>query len=93
MNSDTWERPAAAPQAAPPRWGLILERLTAAARLVYRATSDMLEPFVGLTRNPQLDGMVLEINAMIALLVVALIGWAVARGLELLFPPTGFPEI
>ena len=92
MNSDTWERPAAAPQAAPPRWVLILERLTAAvwwiagtveiaiglrillraiganpenpfARLVYRATSDMLEAFVGLTRNPQLDGMVLEINA------------------------------
>ncbi len=48
----------------------------------------MLEPFVGLTRNLQLDDMVLEIHTMIALLVVALVGWVVVRGLELLFPPT-----
>ncbi len=62
------------------------------ARLVYRATSGMLEPFVGLTRNLQLDGMVLEIHTMIALLVVALLGWVVVRGLELLFPEAGSPE-
>jgi hypothetical protein len=61
------------------------------AGLVYRATAGMLEPFVGLTRNPELDGMVLEIHAMIALLVVALAGWVIARGLELVAPP-GFPE-
>ncbi len=47
----------------------------------------MLEPFVGLTRNLQLDGLVLEIHTMIALLVVALLGWVVVQGLELLFPP------
>jgi len=57
------------------------------ARLVYRVTSGMLEPFVGLTRNPQLEGMVLEIHTMIALLVVALLGWVMVQGLELLLPP------
>jgi hypothetical protein len=59
------------------------------ASLVYGATSGMLEPFVGLTRNPQLDGMVLEIHALIALLVVGLLGWMVVRGLDLLFPLAG----
>src|SRR3989304_5900302 len=38
------------------------------ARFVYRVTSGMLEPFVGLTHNPQLDGRGLEIHTMIALL-------------------------
>jgi|SRR3990172_4916266 len=57
------------------------------ARFVYRVTSGMLEPFVGLTHNPQLDGMVLEIHTMIALLVVGLLGWVLVQGLELLLPP------
>jgi YggT family protein len=49
------------------------------AALVYGLTDIFLWPFVGLTGTPGAGGMVLEIHAIIAMIVYALIGWAIVR--------------
>jgi hypothetical protein len=55
------------------------------ADLVYRFTDLFLWPFAGLTVTPSAQGMVLEIPALIAMFVYALIGWIVVRLVWLLF--------
>jgi hypothetical protein len=52
---------------------------------VYNASALFLWPFVGLTVTPSSGGMVLEVPALIAMLVYALLGWAVVRGLWVVF--------
>lgn len=60
------------------------------ANLVYRITDLFLWPFYGLTAEPAVGGMVLEIPSIIAILVYALIAWALVKIIWLLFhrPPT-----
>ena len=55
------------------------------AQLVYSFTDLFLWPFQGLTATPSANGMVLEISALIAMLVYALLTWIVAKLLWLLF--------
>lgn len=55
------------------------------ADLVYRFTDLFLWPFAGLTATPSAQGMVLEIPAIIAMFVYALLGWIVVRLVWLLF--------
>lgn len=55
------------------------------ARLVYGFSDLFLWPFKGLTIEPSAQGMVLEIPAIIAMFVYALIGWALVRLVWLLF--------
>ena len=55
------------------------------ANLVYAFTDLFLWPFQGLTITPSVGGMVLEIPAIIALFVYALVGWALVRLVWLLF--------
>ena len=52
---------------------------------VYNASGLFLWPFVGLTASPSSGGMVLEVPALIALLVYALLGWVVVRSLWVVF--------
>jgi len=53
--------------------------------LVYRFRDLFLWPFAGLTATPSAQGMVLEISALIAMFVYALLGWIVVRLVWLLF--------
>ena len=53
--------------------------------LIYGITAVFLLPFVGLIGSPTVGGMVLEISSMFAMLIYALIGWAVERTIWLIF--------
>jgi uncharacterized integral membrane protein len=55
------------------------------ANLVYDFTDLFLWPFWGITGTPSVQGMVLEIPAIIAIFVFALIGWVIVRLVWLLF--------
>jgi uncharacterized protein YggT (Ycf19 family) len=55
------------------------------AALIYRFTDLFLLPFKGLTATPAAGGMVLELSSLIALVVYALIGWAIERLIWVLF--------
>jgi len=49
------------------------------ARLIYSASNLFVWPFAGLTRTPAAEGMVLDIPSIIAMLVYALVAWAIVR--------------
>jgi hypothetical protein len=55
------------------------------AVFIYGFTDLFLFPFAGLTGTPSAGGMVLEIPTMIAMLVYALIGWAIERIIWVIF--------
>ncbi len=54
-------------------------------RIVYDFTGLFLWPFAGLTRTPSVAGLVLDIPAIVALLVYALLAWAIARLVWVIF--------
>lgn len=58
---------------------------SAFASLVYSITDLFLWPFFGLTATPAVGAFVLEIPAIIAMIVYALIAWAMVKILWLLF--------
>jgi len=53
--------------------------------LIYGLTFLFLFPFEGLVASPTVGGMVLEISSMFAMLIYALIAWAVERTVWLIF--------
>jgi hypothetical protein len=55
------------------------------AVFIFGVTSLFLFPFAGLTGTPAAGGMVLEISTVIAMVVYALIGWAIERIIWLIF--------
>jgi YGGT family len=55
------------------------------ASVIYHFTAYFLTPFNGLTINPASGGMVLEITSIMAMIVYALIAWAIIRLLWLVF--------
>jgi hypothetical protein len=55
------------------------------AVFIYGFTSLFLFPFVGLTATPAAGGMVLELSSVIAMVVYALIGWALERIIWVIF--------
>jgi hypothetical protein len=59
------------------------------ASFIYSLTDLFLWPFAGLTASPTLNGMVLEIPAIIAMLVYALGAWLLTSLIWILFRPTG----
>ena len=64
------------------------------AALVYQLSDLFLWPFQNLTVNPAFGNFVLEITSLIAMLVYALIGWAIVRLIWVLFyrrPSTHVP--
>jgi hypothetical protein len=55
------------------------------ASLLYAVTDLFVAPFASLTSAPSASGMVLEVSTLIAMIVYALIGWALARIAYVLF--------
>jgi hypothetical protein len=55
------------------------------AAFIYGFTNLFLFPFQGLTATPSAGGMVLEISTFIAMVVYALIAWAVERIIWVIF--------
>jgi hypothetical protein len=53
--------------------------------LIYGITDVFLAPFVGLTSSPSAGGSVLEIYTLFAMVIYALIGWAIERIIWLIF--------
>ena len=53
--------------------------------LIYGFTNLFLFPFEGMTATPAAGGMVLELSSFFAMLIYALIAWAVERTVWLLF--------
>jgi hypothetical protein len=49
------------------------------AQLIYSATAPFIAPFVGLFGQPSFEGMVLEWNALVAILVYALFAGLLAK--------------
>jgi hypothetical protein len=58
--------------------------------LIYGFTDLFLFPFVGMTATPTAGGMVLEISSIFAMVIYALIGWAIERLIwVILYRPRG----
>jgi hypothetical protein len=55
------------------------------AALIYAFTDLFLFPFAGLTVTPAAGGMVLEISSLFAMLIYALVAWAIERVIWLIF--------
>lgn len=55
------------------------------AALIYAFTDLFLFPFAGLTVTPAAGGMVLEISSIFAMLIYALIAWAIERVIWVIF--------
>lgn len=55
------------------------------AVLIYGFTDLFLFPFVGLTATPAVGGMVLELSSFFAMVVYALIAWAIERIIWVIF--------
>jgi hypothetical protein len=55
------------------------------ATFIYGFSSIFLFPFAGLTGTPAAGGMVLEISSMIAMVVYALVFWAIERLVWVIF--------
>jgi len=55
------------------------------AALIYRITDLFLWPFAGLTATPSAGGMVLELSSFIAMIIYALIAWAIERTIWVIF--------
>jgi uncharacterized protein YggT (Ycf19 family) len=55
------------------------------AALIYAFTDLFLFPFAGLTPTPAAGGMVLEISSLFAMLIYALVAWAIERIIWVIF--------
>lgn len=55
------------------------------AELVYFLTAPFLAVFVGLTRTPSFEGIVIEFYDLIAIMVYFVLAWAIVRLLWILF--------
>jgi hypothetical protein len=53
--------------------------------LIYGFTDLFLFPFTGMTATPSANGMVLEISSMFAMVIYALIAWAIERVIWVVF--------
>src|SRR4030066_101610 len=60
--------------------------------LIYGFTYLFLFPFEGMTATPTAGGMVMELSSLFAMLIYALIGWAVERTVWVLFYRPRGPE-
>jgi YggT family protein len=49
------------------------------ASLIYRISTPLVAPFVGLFGAPQMNGMVLELEAVVAIVVYGLVAWGLAK--------------
>lgn len=60
------------------------------AAFLYGITQPLIWPFQGLTAQPSASGFVLELSSIIAMVVYALLAWALVKAIEvLLYRPRG----
>ncbi len=55
------------------------------SQFVYSVTDVFMAPFAGLTATPSAGGVVLELPAIVAMIVYALLGWLIVRLIWVLF--------
>ncbi len=55
------------------------------AALIYMFTDLFLFPFAGLTATPSAGGMVLELSSLFAMVIYALVAWAIERTIWVIF--------
>jgi uncharacterized protein YggT (Ycf19 family) len=55
------------------------------AQFIYGLTGMFVAPFNGLTASPAIDGSVLELSSLVAVVIYALVGWALVKLLWVLF--------
>lgn len=55
------------------------------AQFIYNMTGLFVAPFVGLTATPAVDSSVLELTSLVAMVIYALVGWAVVKLIWLVF--------
>lgn len=55
------------------------------ANFIYNSTRIYILPFASLTPNPSMEGLVLEITSLMAMVIYALIAWGIVRLLWLIF--------
>ena len=58
------------------------------AQLIFSITRPFLAPFVGLFGQPRFEGSVFEVNALVAILVYALIAWVLVKVVGLVLGET-----
>jgi uncharacterized protein YggT (Ycf19 family) len=58
------------------------------ASFIYGITAPLVQPFVGLFGTTQLDGAVLELHSLIAIIVYALVGWLLGKLVSILIGET-----
>jgi uncharacterized protein YggT (Ycf19 family) len=49
------------------------------ASFIYRISTPLVAPFVGLFGTPPFNGMVLELEVLVAIVVYGLVGWGLAK--------------
>src|SRR5581483_12087859 len=49
------------------------------ASFIYRISNPLVAPFLGLFGAPQINGMVLELEALVAIVVYGLVAWGLAK--------------
>jgi uncharacterized protein YggT (Ycf19 family) len=49
------------------------------ASFIYRISEPLVAPFVGLFGTPQVNGMVVEVEALVAIVVYGLVAWGLAK--------------
>ena len=54
---------------------------------VYSLTEIFLLPFFGITGTPSANGMVVEVGTLLAIFVYVVVGWVIARLVQLLLTP------
>ncbi|HLZ10292.1 MAG TPA: hypothetical protein VKT80_17015 [Chloroflexota bacterium] len=58
------------------------------ANLVYGVSGIFVDPFYTLTASPRAGGVVLEIPSLIAMIVYALVGWAIVKIIYIVLAPS-----
>jgi len=66
---------------------------SAIVALIYGFTNLFLFPFAGLVSSPTAGNMALELSSMFAMLIYALVAWAVERTVWLIFYRPGGPVV
>lgn len=60
------------------------------ASFLYRISALIVKPFASLTGAPQANGMVFEFSTLLAMIIYGLVGWGIAKLVEvLLYRPSG----
>ena len=63
------------------------------ADLLYNITGFLVAPFRGIFANPKVEGSYFDMASLVAIIVYALLGWIIARLIDLSTRPTGSKKV